>query len=105
MSKPWLEDQQYLIKAIGDYRKVVHYEELKADRNATKAFAEGLYHSTSELQHRSLQAIIERLPYLDNLLDGIFEKHSYALKDQQLYGTKVREVNSTVPNESVKLIV
>lgn len=41
---------------------------------------------------------MERLPYLDNLLDGVFEKKSYALKDEQLYGTQIRQVNSKLPN-------
>lgn len=50
------------------------------------------------LEHRTVNAISERLPYMDNLLAGVFEKQHYAKKDQVYYGTVPRHDHSKKPN-------
>ena len=90
MSKPWKEDQQVLLNSMNDYRTRMENKEDKEVRRLTKAFAETLYKNTPELHHRSINSIVERLPYLDNLLAGVMEKSNYHIKDQHLYGVHPR---------------
>lgn len=64
MSKPWTEDQKFLLNSMNDYRKKIENKEDKEVRKLTKDFAETLYNNTPELHHRSINSINERLPYL-----------------------------------------
>lgn len=98
MPKAWKEDQIYLIKAIPAYRTVIGGKDDKTAKKMTIEFAETLHHRTPELQHRSVAAITQRLPYLDNLLAGVWEVHNYAEKDWNLYFTKPRTSLSREPN-------
>lgn len=70
MSQQWKEDQQFLLNNMSAYRIKIENKEVKEVRKITKAFAETVYKNTSELHHRSVNSIVERLPYLDNLLAG-----------------------------------
>ena len=70
----------------------------KEAKKVTKDFAETMHHRTPELQHRTVTAVTQRLPYLDNLLAGAWEIHNYAQKDQALYHTKPRPSMSRKPN-------
>ncbi|QOY34235.1 hypothetical protein AWH56_016040 [Anaerobacillus isosaccharinicus] len=98
MPKHWKEDQVYLLKAIPAYRTSIAGKSLEEAKQITKAFAEDLHRNNLDLQHRSLQSIIERLPYLDNLLAGVFEPKNYAKKDQLLYHSKPRKNDDRKPN-------
>lgn len=86
MSQLWIEDQQFLLNNINTYRTKIENKEVKEVREITKAFTETVYKRTPELHHRSINSIVERLPYLDNLLAGALEKKDYQIKDQHLYG-------------------
>lgn len=90
MSKPWTEDQKFLLNSMNDYRKKIENKEDKEVRKLTKDFAETLYNNTPELHHRSINSINERLPYLDNLLAGVLEEKNYQIKDQHLFGVRPR---------------
>jgi len=60
-------------------------------RKITKAFAETVYKNTPELHLRSVNSIVERLPYLDNFLAWTLEIQNYYLKDQPLFGLSLSE--------------
>ncbi|WP_102345906.1 hypothetical protein [Bacillus sp. Marseille-P3661] len=94
MAKHWNDDQIYLLEAIEEYRNVIEGKKLNAARRITKEFAEILHKNTPELQHRIVQSIVERLPYLDNLLAGVFNKENYAKKDQHIYAKAPRRDGS-----------
>jgi hypothetical protein len=99
MSKRWMDEEQYcLIEALLEYRRKIKGFELNEAIKLTKDFAAELHQSTPALQDRSLVAIEQRLPYLDNLLGGTFNKGDYASKDQHLFGTKPRTTGSKEPN-------
>jgi hypothetical protein len=98
MANHWNKDEVFILKSISDYRKIINNKEIKEARKITFEFARALLQNTPELQHRSQQAIFERLAYLDNLLAGVFEKHHYAKKDQALYLKEPRENGSKEPN-------
>ncbi|KZE64092.1 hypothetical protein AWM68_13375 [Fictibacillus phosphorivorans] len=99
MSRPWtIEQQVYLIEAIPQYRSTIEGYESNIARKLTRSFSEKLYNNTPALRDRSIGAIEQRLPYLDNLLAGAFIKEAYAIKDQHLYQTKPRKDSSVVPN-------
>jgi hypothetical protein len=98
MAKQWCDDQAFLIEAIPDYRRLIENKELNDARRLTLKFAQELHYKTPELQHRSIEAIAQRMPYLDNLLAGVFTKQAYGIKDQILYNTQNRENNSVEPN-------
>lgn len=98
MSKPWKEEQGYLIKVLDDYRNLIKDKDLIIAKRLTKEFAVALHKNTPELFNRSIEAINQRMPYLDNLLAGVFEKNNYALKDQSLYGAKLRQMRNVEPN-------
>ncbi|MDI4643661.1 MULTISPECIES: hypothetical protein [Cohnella] len=90
MSRHWIEDQKYLLAAIDKYRSQIEGENLIEQKKMTLRFAQNLHNETPELNHRTVHSINERLPYLDNLLAGVFEVHNYAAKDQHLYLTRPR---------------
>ncbi|OIJ09148.1 hypothetical protein BKP35_17260 [Anaerobacillus arseniciselenatis] len=90
MSKHWKDDQIHLLKAIPAYRMMIAGKPEKEAQQITKEFAETLRTNNVELHHRSVQSINERLPYLENLLAGVFEPQNYAQKDQHLYYSKPR---------------
>jgi hypothetical protein len=95
----WQEDQEYLLEAMVDYRKLVKGEdEQKKAIKLTNEFDSNLHAETPGLHHRSVNAVTERLPYLDNLLAGVFKKENYAKKDQHLFGTMPRDNASKEPN-------
>ncbi|MDR7073307.1 hypothetical protein [Fictibacillus barbaricus] len=98
MGEYWAEDQVYLIEAIHKYRAAIKGSELKKARNLTLVFANELHKATPALHHRSIGAIEQRLPYLDNLLAGVFNKEDYAEKYQHLYNIQPRTDSSVRPN-------
>jgi hypothetical protein len=99
VSKRWMDEEQYyLIEALFEYRRKIKGCELNEARKLTRDFAVDLHQSTPVLQYRSLVAIEQRLPYLDNLLSGTFDKGDYANKDQHLFGTKPMKTGSKEPN-------
>ncbi|MBB6451602.1 hypothetical protein HNQ94_000023 [Salirhabdus euzebyi] len=98
MAKPWKDDQEYLINSIVEYRNLINGKDVKEAKRMTKNFAEKLHKNNPELKHRTIQSIVERLPYLDNLLAGVFKKENYAKKDQNLYSKVPRENNDLTPN-------
>lgn len=101
MAKHWRDDdQQYLLNVIGEYRNLLIGKDEREARSITSEFAKQLHSRTPELQHRTIQSIAERLPYLDNLLAGVFEKENYAIKDQSLYATIPRGNNDMTFNAS-----
>lgn len=100
MSKPWKEDQQFLLNSMNDYRTRIENKEEGEVRSLTKSFAETLHKNTVELHHRSINSIVERLPYLDNLLAGALEKVDYYIKDHHLYGSHPRNNGDKKLNRS-----
>lgn len=99
MPRHWTSDEEFfLIDALPDYRKSIQSKSIQEQRQITKSLAEELYQGYAILALRSENAIFERLPYLDNLLAGVFEKEHYAVKDRELYGTQPREDSSREPN-------
>ncbi|MBM7660396.1 hypothetical protein JOC85_001163 [Bacillus mesophilus] len=98
MALPWTTDQQYLLNVINLYREQMNGKDLKTQKRITKELAEQLHTSNQGLQHRTIQSINERLPYLENLLAGVFEIHNYAAKDQHLYSVKPRTIGDKTPN-------
>lgn len=98
MSKLWKEEQDYLIKVIDDYRNLIKDKDIIVAKRLTREFADALHKNTPALFNRSIEAITQRMPYLDNLLAKVFEKDNYALKDQHYYGTKPRQSRSVEPN-------
>ena len=92
MAKAWSRaEEQHLLDVIPEYRKSILNKETKDARTITKKVAERLHKQHPILQGRTVTAIYERLPYLDNLLAGVFERTHYAIKDRQLYGTLPKE--------------
>ena len=92
MAKAWSRaEEQHLLDVIPAYRKAIQNKETKDARIITKQVAEKLHKQHPILQGRTVTAIYERLPYLDNLLAGVFERTNYAIKDRQLYGTLPKE--------------
>lgn len=98
MAQLWKEEQKYLIDVIPKYREAIRKMEIKEARKYTKKLAVDLHQSIPELQHRTVTSIEQRLPYLDNLLAGVWGKHNYAGKDQDLFLTLPRENNDQTPN-------
>lgn len=100
MAKQWKADETLLLAAIPTYRGYIEDKDPKESIKLTLEFAASLHQNTPELQHRTVQAIAERLPYLDNLLAGVYETHNYAKKDQHLYALLPRPNKNTSPNLS-----
>jgi ABC-type branched-subunit amino acid transport system ATPase component len=88
----------HLLESIISYREKIQGKELKEAKRITFELAEQLHKNHAIVQSRTENAIFERLPYLDNLLAGVFEKNHYAKKDQILYATQPREKNDRGPN-------
>jgi hypothetical protein len=91
------KEESHLLNVIPDYRQNLEGKSLRQARSLTLSLAEEI-HQVPEVNHRSVEAINQRIPYLENLLAGAFEKHHYAKKDQHLYFTSPRDNNSKKPN-------
>ncbi|MBT2689244.1 hypothetical protein J7I93_13715 [Bacillus sp. ISL-47] len=99
MPKRWTEkEERYLQKVIPDYRKSILKKNLKEAKSTTLKLAKEIHQDNPVIQNRTVNAIYERLPYLENLLAGVFEKRHYASKDQRLYNTLPRESKCITPN-------
>jgi hypothetical protein len=102
MAKHWSkEEQNPLLESIISYRELikdVHDTDIKEAKRLTLDLAKQIHTKNSIVQNRTDNAIYERLPYLDNLLGGVFEKEHYAKKDQHLFATKPRANNQKEPN-------
>ena len=75
------KEEIHLLNVIPEYRQKIGRKNLKDARSITLALAEEI-HQIPEVSHRSVEAINQRIPYLENLLAGAFEKHHYAKNDQ-----------------------
>jgi hypothetical protein len=91
------KEESHLLNVIPEYRQKIVGKNLKQARSITLGFAEEI-HKLPEVKQRSVEAINQRIPYLENLLAGAFEKHHYAKKDEHLYLTSPRVNNSKKPN-------
>ncbi|WP_209121158.1 hypothetical protein [Alkalihalobacillus sp. BA299] len=98
MAKHWTDDQEIFLKNLDRYRNVLKGKDEKEAKRLTIELAKEIYSQNVELRHRTVQSIVERLPYLDNLLAGVFDKVNYAKKDQSMYAKIPRENNDTIPN-------
>jgi hypothetical protein len=97
MASYWTEQEQiHLVKAIPQYRQKM--KQSKIPERVTLEMAKLLHQTCPDLQARTVSAIQERLPYIENLLAGVFEKNDYAKKDQYLYATLPREYDGKNPN-------
>ncbi|MFB3164544.1 hypothetical protein ABLO26_24595 [Neobacillus sp. 179-J 1A1 HS] len=95
----WSEkEQSHLLEAIPSYREKIKNKDITVAKRITLELAEEIHQSVPDVQGRTVNAINERLPYLENLLAGIFEAHHYAAKDRELYSTFRRENGSVDPN-------
>jgi N-methylhydantoinase B/oxoprolinase/acetone carboxylase alpha subunit len=65
MPNQWKEDQNFLLAAMSNYRVTIKDKIQKEARQLTLEFATQLHQSTRELQHRSIESINQRLPYLE----------------------------------------
>ncbi|WP_428908166.1 hypothetical protein [Niallia sp. Krafla_26] len=97
MASYWTkQEQSYLVKAIPLYRqKLMHSKSIET---VTKEVAEYIHQSIPDLKNKSITSIQKCLPYLDNLLAGVFEKYDYAKKDQYLYSSLPRDHGVKKPN-------
>jgi hypothetical protein len=99
MASYWTKDEQnHLVEAIPLYRQELMQS--KAPEKVTLEIADHIYQTCPDLKERSVKAIHQRLPYLENLLAGVFEKNDYAKKDQYLYSRLPRDYGSKKPNLS-----
>lgn len=71
------------------YRKKIENKKVKKARKITKT--EMVYNNTPELHQRSINSIVERLPYLESLLAGVSEIQNYNLKYQPFFGSSIRK--------------
>lgn len=95
MSLHWTEEEQNaLLAVLPDYRIKIQDQQLVHQKKITRHFAGQLHQTTPLLQQRTVEAINQRLPYLDNLLAGVFEACHYAKKDQHHYAALPRENGS-----------
>jgi hypothetical protein len=78
-----VKEQSHLLKAIPSYREQIKDKEITAAKRLTLELAEEIHQRVPDIQGRTVNAINERLPYLDNLLAGVFEAHHYAAKDRE----------------------
>jgi hypothetical protein len=96
--KHWSKSEEsHLLNVIPLYRQKIERKTLEEAKPITLALAEEIQR-IPDVNHRTVEAINQRLPYLENLLAGVFEKHHYANKDQHLYSTNPRGNNSKKPN-------
>lgn len=95
----WSEkEQSHLLKAIPSYREKIKNKDLKEAKRLTLEIAEEIHQNVADIQNRTVNAIYERLPYLENLLAGVFDAQHYAIKDRSHYSSKPRENGSKEPN-------
>ena len=99
MSKRWAEqEQKHLLNVIPLYREKIKQKDLKEAKKITLEIADNISQTYQDVQGRTVNSIYERLPYLENLLAGVFKEEAYALKDQHLYSTLCREDGKLEPN-------
>jgi hypothetical protein len=99
MANHWSEEEQiHLLNSITSYRRKIHQKDITEAKRQTLELANYLHQHYPSVQGRTVNAISERLPYLDNLLAGVFEEHHYANKDRNLYSTNPRVNNCKKPN-------
>ena len=97
MASYWTkQEQDYLVKSIPLYRQKL--KQSKVPEKITLEIAKQLHLNTPELGKRTITAIKKRLPYIENLLAGVFERNDYAKKDQYLYATLPRDSGMIKPN-------
>lgn len=95
----WREKEQiHLINAIPSYRRKIMNKDWTEAKRITLKLAEEIHQQVPDVQGRTVNAIYERLPYLENLLAGVFEEHHYAIKDQNHYSRIPRDNGSKEPN-------
>lgn len=92
------QEEVHLLNAIPSYRQRIKNTGLKEARQLTLELAEEIHKDYPEVKGRTVNAIYERLPYLDNLLAGVFKAYHYAKKDQYLYRTLLRIDGGREPN-------
>lgn len=98
MSKHWSKEEQTpLLSVIPSYRLKIQQLEIKQAKHITLQMAHFIHREYPIVQERTVNAIYERLPYLENLLAGVFKDYHYAEKDRHLYSTLPREHNSQEP--------
>lgn len=93
-----VKEQSHLLIAIPSYRQKIEGKSLKEQKKLTLELAEEIFDQVPDVQGRTVNAINERLPYLENLLAGVFEPHHYAIKDRLHYSTLPRENGNKEPN-------
>jgi hypothetical protein len=99
MANHWRQEEQiHLLNSISSYRRKIYQKDIQEAKRLTLELAYYIHEHYPSIQNRTVNAIFERLPYLDNLLAGVFEKHHYANKDHHLYSTLLREDKSKEPN-------
>lgn len=98
MARHWRDDQLHLLSALSEYRNRIEGKDTKEAKKITNSFARDLHHNTTELHHRSINSIAERLPYIDNLLAGVLQISNYAQKDQPLYNLQPRKDGNKIMN-------
>lgn len=92
MSMHWSkEENSILINYIQLYRTTIFKKNLKEAKQLTNDLAQEIHQQNPAIQNRTVNAISQRLPYLDNLLAGVFEEQHYAMKDRYLYSSQLRE--------------
>lgn len=69
MAKHWAEDQEFLLNPIEEYRSLIAVWSLRPPEKFK--LCHNVIPKYPSQQHRSIESINERLPYLDNLLAGI----------------------------------
>lgn len=95
----WSEkEQSHLLKTIPSYRLKIKNKDLKEAKQVTLELAEEIHQQVPDVQSRTVNAIYERIPYLENLLAGVFEANHYAIKDRNHYSSFPREDESKEPN-------
>jgi hypothetical protein len=99
MANQWRQEEQiHILNSVPSYRQKIHLKNNKEAKRLTLEVAYYIHQHYPSVQNRTVNAIYERLPYIDNLLGGVFEIHHYAKKDQHLYSTLLREDKSKEPN-------
>jgi hypothetical protein len=97
MASYWTkQEQELLVKAIPLYRQQL--KQSKAPEKVTLELAKHLHLTYPELFKRTVTAIRDRLPYIENLVAGVFDRNDYAKKDQYLYASLPRESDVLKPN-------
>jgi hypothetical protein len=99
MARHWVENEEiHLLNSIPSYRQKIEQKSLTEAKRITFELAKEIHQQFPILQGRTENAIYERLPYLENLLAGVFEAHHYAVKDRVLYSKLPRGSKNKEPN-------